>query len=76
VTGRDLVAAAIGALIAGIALAQLRSNEGSCCQRVAAGARERAGEVPVVGGAIQEAGDALNLWAWTPALLDLFGVEP
>ncbi len=47
--------------------------ESSCCQRVAAGARERA--VDTFGTWAGLAGDSVGLWDRAPQLLDLFGVD-
>jgi hypothetical protein len=61
-----------GGLLVGFVLGmQLHDNESSCCARVAAGAREKAGEVPILGGVLQRVGDAIG-WEHVPPLLDVF----
>lgn len=69
---------AIGAVVGLAAAWHLKpATRDSCCDRVAAGARERAGEAcGPLAGLCQKAGDALDLWDHTPDLLDLFGVSP
>jgi len=48
------------------------ATDTSCCQRVAAGVRDRVGAG--CGPICQSIGDALGIWPATPGLLDHFGV--
>jgi len=60
-------------LAGGLVLSKFLLAPGTCCDRVAAGVRDRVGEELGVGA--QAAGDLLGIWDHTPGLLDLFGVE-
>lgn len=57
----------------GLVAARFLIQSDSCCNRVAAGVRDKAGDA--LGGWAQTLGDALGVWDYTPGLLDFFGVK-
>jgi hypothetical protein len=63
---------ALGVAI-GLVASKYLMNPGTCCDRVAAGVRDRVEEK--LGGTAAAIGDALGVWEHTPGLLDMFGVD-
>lgn len=57
----------------GLVASKYLMSPGTCCDRVAAGVRDRVEEK--LGSGAAAVGDALGIWDHTPGLLDLFGVE-
>jgi hypothetical protein len=64
-----LVAGAVVGFIAGLRLRP--TTESACCVRVAAGARDRAGDL--CGTVCQGFGDTIGIWPHVPSILDRFG---
>lgn len=68
---------AIGLFALGVAVGLAASKylmaPGNCCDRVAAGVRDRVGEK--LGGAAVAVGDFLGVWDHTPGLLNIAGVK-
>jgi hypothetical protein len=64
-----LIAGGVVGFVAGLRLRP--TTESACCARVAAGARDRAGEF--CGSACQSFGDRIGIWPHVPAILDRYG---
>lgn len=71
---KELFLVGVGFAAGALAVAMLRENESSCCQRVAAGVRDRVTDT--FGEWAGDIYDNLHLGSVAPALLDLFGVDP
>ncbi len=69
---RDVVLIAAGIAV-GFVAARFLTAPGTCCDRVEAAVRDKVGAK--LGSTVVAVGDALDIWGYTPGLLDLFGVS-
>jgi hypothetical protein len=56
----------------GLVAASFLIAPSDCCDRVAGGVRDKVGGA--LGAGVQQLGDELGLWKYTPGLLSFFGV--